>query len=93
MLLSYGRNGTFSEEEIRKATVDMDEFWGKEYVKFRNAVDELFRLQNSLCEESESDVLNEADCEVLHEKAKSLGFYNKDYIAAVIRGNGIRRKQ
>lgn len=89
LLLSYGQTGILNSGEIKKEAPDMGDFWEQEYVRFADAVEELYQLQVSLYEKA-GGILQANDREKLYEKGVALGFYNRDYIAVVIKGNKIR---
>ena len=48
------------------------------------------QMQVLLYEKSGSTLLSESDCNLLYAKAKELGFYNIDYVKAIIKGNMLR---
>ena len=90
LLLFYKQNGTFECEEIKEATRKVSGFWECEYVRLVKAVEELFQMQVLLYEKSGSTLLSESDCNLLYAKAKELGFFNIDYVKAIIKGNMLR---
>lgn len=92
LLLFYKQNGTFDCEEIKETALTIPGFWDGEYMRFVKAVEELFELQVSMDIQADDTLLTGDDIDRLYDKARNLGFYNMDYVKAVMEGNLVRLK-
>lgn len=91
LLTYYGDTGKFEEVKSNAGDIVMDSFKKKEYIRLKNAVEQLLNLQKELHKKSGSIYLSQDDEKEMVTKACMIGFQTDDgCIAEVIRGNEIK---
>lgn len=91
LLTYYGDTGKFEEVKSNAGDTVMDSFKKKEYIRLKNAVEQLLNLQKELHKKSSSIYLSEEDEKKIAAKACTLGFQQDDgCIYEIIRGNEIK---
>lgn len=86
LLTYYGDTGKFEEVKSNAGDIVMDSFKKKEYIRLKNAVEQLLNLQKELHKKSGSIYLSQDDEKEMVTKACMIGFQTDDgCIAEVIR--------